>query len=190
MFTLKKKKIIIQLLLIWTTSFNSWWGRADSLTNNLWIHSSPLIKKGIWSLTPYKFQSCLFLQTKGFSKPAARKKPFSRMIFFRALCTSLLNVVILRWPFITLQEEVPSQLWDFIEFCHHSLIVWYSIIEPKETYHKDWMNCCIIFFRVNFSSNIKQGYISFSMHILSQALSLRLINLSVSMGVQDYTSFQ
>ena len=55
------------------------------------------------------------------------------------------------------QEEVPSQLKDFVECDHYSLIVWHSFIETKGTHYKDGANYCIVFYRVNLNSNMGQG---------------------------------
>ena len=55
------------------------------------------------------------------------------------------------------QEEVPSQLRDFVECSHHSLIVWHSFIKTKGTHYKDGMDYCVVLHRVNFSSNMGQG---------------------------------
>ena len=48
------------------------------------------------------------------------------------------------------QEEVLSQLRDFIECGHHSLIVWYSFIETKGIHYKDGMNYCVVLHKVFF----------------------------------------
>ena len=125
--------------------------------NNLWIHSSPLIKKGTRSLKPHKFQFWLFFQTKGFPKPVARKEPFSRMTFLQGFAHFFVEGGHVEVAFHNTQEEVPSQLRDFVECGHRSLIVWHSFIETKGTHYKDGANYCIVLHRVNLSSNMGQG---------------------------------
>ena len=60
--------------------------------------------------------------------------------------------------FHNLQEEVPSQLRNFVECGHHSLIVWHFFIEIKEIHYKDEVNYCIVLHRINLSSNMGQGF--------------------------------
>ena len=48
------------------------------------------------------------------------------------------------------QKEVPSQLRDFVECGHRSLIVWHSFIETKGTHYKDGADYCVVLHRVNF----------------------------------------
>ena len=55
------------------------------------------------------------------------------------------------------QEEVPSQLRDFVECGHRSLIVWHSFIETKGTHYKDGADYCVVLHRVNLSFNMGQG---------------------------------
>ena len=55
------------------------------------------------------------------------------------------------------QEEVLSQLRDFVECGHRSLIVWHSFIETKGTHYKDGVDYCVVLHRVNLSSNMEQG---------------------------------
>ena len=52
------------------------------------------------------------------------------------------------------QEEVSFQLRNFVECDHHSLIVWHFFIEAKGTHYKDGVNYCVVFHRVNLSSNM------------------------------------
>ena len=63
------------------------------------------------------------------------------------------------------QEEVPSQLRDFVECDHHSLIVWHSLIETKGTHYKDGVNCCVVLHRVNLSPNMGQGFWYFFLNL-------------------------
>ena len=56
------------------------------------------------------------------------------------------------------QEEVSSQLKNFVECDHCSLIVWHFFIETKGIHYKDGVNYCVVLHRVNLSSNMGQGF--------------------------------
>ena len=55
------------------------------------------------------------------------------------------------------QEKVSSQLRNFVECDHYSLIVWHSFIETKRIHYKDRVDYYVVLHKVNLSSNIGQG---------------------------------